>query len=1034
MSKLRKKFGLGVLLKPSTSATTKEGELRVDPSDMKFKAYLDSAERSIVTEDQTQTLTNKTIEDITLDGDLSGTAILDEDDMVSDSDTKLATQQSIKAYVDAQIQSKDEASEIAYDNTTSGLVATDVQAAVDEVEARVDQNEVDIASNESDITDNAANIATNTSNISTNASTISEVDQNVDDLITLSGVAENSTDLGTFTGTTIADNETVKGALQDLEDGIEAIDVTSKVDKVSPSTDNAIVRFDGVTGDQQDSGVTINDLDEIEGATKITVDLLEIDSNSISNVSANPVTGDIVLTPLADKVTLLEEGSQLRGDVSFESYVDTTTGSNATLIEPEDTVASLTSDALVSIDMIPRVKTSNVLDVFLILQNNSTTPKIINNETGATAGDQIITGTGAAITLEAGSAISLIYNTNKNKWQVLGGTGSGTGGSGGFNYIENGTAETDTAGWTVYANTTPDTRPDDFGGTPSGNLTFTQNTTNPLVEDADFKLSKTASNVQGEGVYYQFTAEEGHKTLKNLLKLIADTSALDDGDLTFYLVSSSDSFVADFNIISPNNPDLIAGSPQILKQFQFDASDDDYRLCIHYASTDTDAKDAYFDDIELGPRETATGYFGTDSVAWTPTGTHTTNTTYSGFYKRDGESISGEIYITYSGTPDATTLDINLPFTVDTAKLASTERPLGKVRVNDASQGNVFGVLELSPVDDGKVRPLLPSFDSDESSNVLYTITNNWNGAGTNRTIVSGDEVYISFEDVPIQGWSSNAVSSEDFGSREIVVEGAGNGGTSITANVTDIDFTETRDTTSSWNGTQFTAPESGDYLVNGSLNITISTALSIYAYINGTQDKRIKLTRSAVIHDFSNTIYLEKGDMLSLRSSQTVTLSNVVDSHHIHIAKLASPQTILEAETVAFRATSDSGQSIPNSTATTVVFEDVEFDTHGAYDNTTGEYEAPTSGYYQINSNITYDNFSSDSGLYTLRIVVDGVENTRFAQTIQRGTLQVATLSSVVYLSKGQVIKIDTSQSNGGSRTFSSNSKDVTFSLVKIK
>ena len=123
MSKLRKKFGLGVLLKPSDSATTKEGELRVDPSDMKFKAYLDSAERSIVTEDQTQTLTNKTIEDITLDGDLSGTAILDEDDMVSDSDTKLATQQSIKAYVDSQIASKDEASEIAYDNTTSGLAA-----------------------------------------------------------------------------------------------------------------------------------------------------------------------------------------------------------------------------------------------------------------------------------------------------------------------------------------------------------------------------------------------------------------------------------------------------------------------------------------------------------------------------------------------------------------------------------------------------------------------------------------------------------------------------------------------------------------------------------------------------------------------------------------------------------------------------------------------------------------------------------------------------------------------------------------------
>lgn len=43
----------------------------------------------------------------------------------------------------------------------------------------------------------------------------------VDDLITLSGVAEGSADLGTFTGTTIADNSTVKTALQDLETAVE---------------------------------------------------------------------------------------------------------------------------------------------------------------------------------------------------------------------------------------------------------------------------------------------------------------------------------------------------------------------------------------------------------------------------------------------------------------------------------------------------------------------------------------------------------------------------------------------------------------------------------------------------------------------------------------------------------------------------------------------------------------------------------------------------------------------------------------------
>ena len=50
-----------------------------------------------------QTLTNKTLTSPVINTGVSGTAILDENDMSSDSDTKLATQQSIKAYVDSEI-------------------------------------------------------------------------------------------------------------------------------------------------------------------------------------------------------------------------------------------------------------------------------------------------------------------------------------------------------------------------------------------------------------------------------------------------------------------------------------------------------------------------------------------------------------------------------------------------------------------------------------------------------------------------------------------------------------------------------------------------------------------------------------------------------------------------------------------------------------------------------------------------------------------------------------------------------------------
>ena len=51
----------------------------------------------------TKTLTNKTLTSPVLNTGVSGSAVLDEDDFASNSATKLATQQSIKAYIDGQI-------------------------------------------------------------------------------------------------------------------------------------------------------------------------------------------------------------------------------------------------------------------------------------------------------------------------------------------------------------------------------------------------------------------------------------------------------------------------------------------------------------------------------------------------------------------------------------------------------------------------------------------------------------------------------------------------------------------------------------------------------------------------------------------------------------------------------------------------------------------------------------------------------------------------------------------------------------------
>ena len=57
---------------------------------------------TVVTLTDSQTLTNKVLTSATLNSGVSGTAVLDEDNFASNSATQIATQQSIKAYVDAE--------------------------------------------------------------------------------------------------------------------------------------------------------------------------------------------------------------------------------------------------------------------------------------------------------------------------------------------------------------------------------------------------------------------------------------------------------------------------------------------------------------------------------------------------------------------------------------------------------------------------------------------------------------------------------------------------------------------------------------------------------------------------------------------------------------------------------------------------------------------------------------------------------------------------------------------------------------------
>lgn len=124
------------------------------------------------------------------------------------------------------------------------------------------------------------------------SSVVSEIDQNVDDLISLSGVAENSVNLGTFTGSTIPDSQTIKQALQALETSVE-----------TKAADNIVIKKDGsvtYTANQPMGGFKLTGL----GAGSTAGDSVRYEqailASGVNAFAADQSMGGFKLTNLAD--------------------------------------------------------------------------------------------------------------------------------------------------------------------------------------------------------------------------------------------------------------------------------------------------------------------------------------------------------------------------------------------------------------------------------------------------------------------------------------------------------------------------------------------------------------------------------------------------------------------------------------------------------------------------------------------------------------------------------------------------------------
>ena len=348
MTNKRREFEVGIRQRPSTTAGTQEGEERVDSGDNKKKVYLDGAERSMVSEDQTQTLTNKTINadnntisELELDNLKSG--VLDTDiSAVSGSHDTIASALAIKTYIDNEIALKDQASEISYDNATSGLIATDVQAAIDEVEGRIDTLEGDtgLADHLADAVD--AHDASAISNVPAGNLAATDVQGALNELQTDVDTRALDSDL-----TTHISDTTTHGVTGDILGSSDTQTVTNKTIDADLNTisnlahgaevDNPTSGVHGVTGNVVGTS-DAQDLTNKTFADAIIMDEIATPSNPAVGENKLYFKSDGNLYKLDDTGTEVEVGSGGGGSVTVREEDGTPSVTASTIRFPNGTL------------------------------------------------------------------------------------------------------------------------------------------------------------------------------------------------------------------------------------------------------------------------------------------------------------------------------------------------------------------------------------------------------------------------------------------------------------------------------------------------------------------------------------------------------------------------------------------------------------------------------------------------------------------------------------------------------------------------
>lgn len=618
-------------------------------------------------------------------------------------------------------------------------------------------------------------------------------------------------------------------------------------------------------------------------------------------------------------------------------------------------------------------------------------------------------------------------------------------GSSGINYITNPDAEANVTGWNTYADAAGSSPVDGTGGSP--NVTITRTTSTPLRGTGSLLLTKDAANRQGQGVSTDFTIDSADQA--KVINVSFDY-AIASG--TFVSGDSSDVRVFLYDVTNavlvPVTPFTIqggsTGSFKFTGVFQTASNSTSYRLILHIATTSASAYTFKFDNVVVGPQIVEYGSAVTDWVAFTPTGSWVTNTTYTGYWRRVGDSMDIIWRVALSGAPTATSLTLNLPsgYSIDTTKITGgANRPIfGLSRI--ASGGNS---LEGTIV-----------YESTTSVRCFYAVTN----TGTNPqpameanfsssapfTAASPDNSLFYASGIPILGWSSTVLMSNDTDTRVVSAVYSLSANSARTSGQTVIFDTKTFDTHGAFSTSTglFTCPVSGYYRITGFSLTTSGTGVDLVVAKNGTQVKPLfTWTSTGNYFNGSAVIQVVAGDTLSLQVDGSVTVGGGagIGAATLFIERLTGPSAIAATEKVYAVYKTSATTSMTSGTEYYMDWTTKIVDSHGAVlgngsgnvttTNTGWRFIAPRAGLYYIEMGQDINSATGFNGtseaIYSL-LVVNNVQVKRLSEKIPGSAEGFPTIEGAAawYLNAGDRVEIQTAQLSGGALSMQSNSNST--------